>query len=148
MQVQGWSRFRVRAGFVGGLTLGLTPVYGPGSGWSGPVHPPQLWTHANPILYPVLGRFRPVPSRVRSVRSNDRSGPGLCPVEPAHWPPLVVTGGKGQKKFGKKKTNFKNLNSKGPETTDVCNYCKEKGHWKNEWPKKKKQQDKSEALLL
>ncbi|KAJ4728619.1 Retrovirus-related Pol polyprotein from transposon TNT 1-94 [Melia azedarach] len=32
--------------------------------------------------------------------------------------------------------------SKGPKPNDVCNYCKEKGHWKSYCPKKKRQQDK------
>ncbi|KAG6434426.1 hypothetical protein SASPL_106060 [Salvia splendens] len=38
----------------------------------------------------------------------------------------------GQKKFGKKKSN-----SKGFKGGDICRYCKEPGHWKNECPKKK-----------
>ncbi|KAL1569218.1 hypothetical protein AAHA92_00724 [Salvia divinorum] len=48
--------------------------------------------------------------------------------------------GKGQKKFGKKKSNSKG--SKGPKPGDICNYCKEPGHWKFDCPKKKKKQGK------
>ena len=34
------------------------------------------------------------------------------------------------------------LLSKGAQPDDVCNYCKEKGHWKFDCPKKKKQSEK------
>ena len=50
---------------------------------------------------------------------------------------LIASGSKGHGQPGKKK--FKKPGSKGPKANDVCNYCKEKGHWKNECPKKKKQ---------
>ena len=50
---------------------------------------------------------------------------------------LFVGGGKN---FGKgKKSKDKRSFSKGPKPTDICNYCKEKGHWKSDCPKKKKQ---------
>lgn len=49
---------------------------------------------------------------------------------------LTASGGKGHGS-GKKKKEKKPF-SKGPQPDDVCNYCKEKGHWKNECPKKKK----------
>ncbi|KAL6195183.1 hypothetical protein ACLB2K_030803 [Fragaria x ananassa] len=50
---------------------------------------------------------------------------------------LVASGSMGQESSGKKK--FKKPVSKGSKSNDVCNYCKEQGHWKNECPKKKKQ---------
>ena len=56
---------------------------------------------------------------------------------------LVVSSGKG--KLGKKKSGNKKQFSKGPKPDDVCNYCKEKGHWKSDCPKKKKQQEKQHA---
>ncbi|KAL1564007.1 hypothetical protein AAHA92_06418 [Salvia divinorum] len=56
---------------------------------------------------------------------------------------LSVTG-KGQKKSGKKKSNSKG--SKGPKPGDICNYCKEPGHWKFNCPKKKKKQGKNEDV--
>ena len=50
---------------------------------------------------------------------------------------LFVGGGMN---FGKgKKSKDKRSFSKGPKPTDICNYCKEKGHWKSDCPKKKKQ---------
>lgn len=58
-----------------------------------------------------------------------------------HATGLVASGSKGQGNSGKKK--FKKPVSKGPKHDDTCNYCKEKGHWKNDCPKKKKQQEKS-----
>jgi transposase InsO family protein len=51
---------------------------------------------------------------------------------------LIASGSKGHGQPGKKK--FKKPGFKGPKANDVCNYCKEKGHWKNECPKKRKQQ--------
>ncbi|KAL1540759.1 Retrovirus-related Pol polyprotein from transposon TNT 1-94 [Salvia divinorum] len=48
----------------------------------------------------------------------------------------------GQKKSGKKKSNSKG--SKGPKPGDICNYCKEPGHWKFDCPKKKKKHGKKE----
>ena len=59
---------------------------------------------------------------------------------------LVATGGKGQGNSKKKK--FNKSVPKGPKPTDICNYCKEQGHWKNDYPKKKKQQDKSGSVAL
>ncbi|KAJ4701403.1 Retrovirus-related Pol polyprotein from transposon TNT 1-94 [Melia azedarach] len=53
---------------------------------------------------------------------------------------LVASGSYGHGNSGKKK--FKKPVSKGPKPNDVCNYCKEKGHWKSDCPKKKRQQDK------
>ncbi|KAJ4718466.1 Retrovirus-related Pol polyprotein from transposon TNT 1-94 [Melia azedarach] len=53
---------------------------------------------------------------------------------------LVASGSYGHGNSGKKK--FKKPVSKGPKPNDVCNYCKEKGHWKSDYPKKKRQQDK------
>ncbi|KAJ4721172.1 Retrovirus-related Pol polyprotein from transposon TNT 1-94 [Melia azedarach] len=53
---------------------------------------------------------------------------------------LVASGSYGHENSGKKK--FKKPVSKGPKPNDVCNYCKEKGHWKSDFPKKKRQQDK------
>ncbi|KAJ4704922.1 Retrovirus-related Pol polyprotein from transposon TNT 1-94 [Melia azedarach] len=53
---------------------------------------------------------------------------------------LVASGSYGHENSGKKK--FKKPVSKGPKPNDVCNYCKEKGHWKSDCPKKKRQQDK------
>ncbi|KAJ4712638.1 Retrovirus-related Pol polyprotein from transposon TNT 1-94 [Melia azedarach] len=53
---------------------------------------------------------------------------------------LVASGSYGHGNSGKKK--FKKPVSKGPKSNDVCNYCKEKGHWKSDCPKKKRQQDK------
>ncbi|KAL1556436.1 Retrovirus-related Pol polyprotein from transposon TNT 1-94 [Salvia divinorum] len=50
--------------------------------------------------------------------------------------------GKRQKKSGKKKSKSKGL--KGPKPGDICNYCKEPGHWKFDCPKKKKKQGKKE----
>ncbi|KAJ4723712.1 Retrovirus-related Pol polyprotein from transposon TNT 1-94 [Melia azedarach] len=53
---------------------------------------------------------------------------------------LVASGSYGYENLGKKK--FKKPVSKGPKPNDVCNYCKEKGYWKSNCPKKKRQQDK------
>ncbi|KAJ4715506.1 Retrovirus-related Pol polyprotein from transposon TNT 1-94 [Melia azedarach] len=52
----------------------------------------------------------------------------------------VTSGSYGHGNSGKKK--FKKPVSKGPKPNDVCNYCKEKGHWKSDCSKKKRQQDK------
>lgn len=47
--------------------------------------------------------------------------------------------------------NHKSSNSKGSTSNDVCNYCKENGHWKTKCPKlktyqeKKKNSDKKKA---
>ncbi|KAJ4721050.1 Retrovirus-related Pol polyprotein from transposon TNT 1-94 [Melia azedarach] len=53
---------------------------------------------------------------------------------------LVASGSYGHENSGNKK--FKKPVSKGPKPNDVCNCCKEKGHWKSDCPKKKRQQDK------
>ncbi|KAL0787017.1 hypothetical protein Bca101_003263 [Brassica carinata] len=51
---------------------------------------------------------------------------------------LFVSGVKGH---GKRRTS-KDRNSfpRGPKPYDICNYCKEKGHWKSDCPKMKQQQ--------
>ncbi|KAK9675632.1 hypothetical protein RND81_11G020200 [Saponaria officinalis] len=65
---------------------------------------------------------------------------------------LVASGGYGQGNSGKKK--FKNFSYsgasgyKGPKPTDVCNYCKEKGHWKFDCPKKKNQHENSGTAVI
>ena len=46
---------------------------------------------------------------------------------------LLASGGKGRGNSRK--------NSRGPKPDDICNYCKEKGHWKNDCPKKKRQSE-------
>ena len=48
------------------------------------------------------------------------------------------SGSRGQGNSRKKKS--KKL---GPKASDVCNLCKERGHWKNDCPKKKKLHDKA-----
>ncbi|VFQ91931.1 unnamed protein product [Cuscuta campestris] len=53
---------------------------------------------------------------------------------------LFTSAGKGKKNGGKKKE--RKSSSKGAKPDDVCNYCKEKGHWKFDCPKKKKQSEK------
>ena len=58
---------------------------------------------------------------------------------------LFVTG-KGQKKSGKKSGKPNQKGSKGPKPDDICNYCKEPGHWKNDCPKKKRKQEKKEGV--
>ncbi|KAK9740681.1 hypothetical protein RND81_03G053700 [Saponaria officinalis] len=68
---------------------------------------------------------------------------------------LVASGGYGQRNSGKKK--FKNFSHsaassasgyKGSKPTDVCNYCKEKGHWKFDYPRKKNQQENSGTVVV
>ena len=59
---------------------------------------------------------------------------------------LVASGSLGQKGSGKKK--FKKPVSKGSKSNDVCNYCKEKGHWKNECPKKKQSEKASGTAVV
>ena len=44
--------------------------------------------------------------------------------------------GHGNKRKSKDRKSF----PRGPKPTDTCNYCKEKGHWKSDCPKKKKEQ--------
>jgi len=53
---------------------------------------------------------------------------------------LIASGGKRPVNPGKKES--KSSCSKGPKPSDICNYCKETGHWKNECPKRKRQQHK------
>lgn len=60
---------------------------------------------------------------------------------------LVVSGGKGHGKSGKKKFNKNKQVSRGPKPDDICNYCKEKGHWKNECPKKKQEKQQPSAAV-
>ena len=51
---------------------------------------------------------------------------------------LFTSSEKGRKNGEKKKKPM----LKGAKPDDVCNYCKEKGHWKFDCPKKKKQSEK------
>ncbi|CAA7036221.1 unnamed protein product [Microthlaspi erraticum] len=53
---------------------------------------------------------------------------------------LFVSGGRGHRRDNKK------FSSKGPKPDDVCNYCKEIGHWKSDCPKKKKKQSEFAAV--
>jgi len=55
---------------------------------------------------------------------------------------LIASGGKRPGNLEKKKS--KSSGSKGPKPSDICNYCKEMGHWKNQCPKKKRQQRQQE----
>ena len=57
---------------------------------------------------------------------------------------LFVSGvkGHGNKRKSKDRKSF----PRGPKPTDICNYCKEKGHWKSDCPKMKKQQFGSVAV--
>ena len=55
---------------------------------------------------------------------------------------LFTSSGKGRKNGGKKNKPM----SKGAKPDDVCNYCKEKGHWKFDCPKKKKQSEKQSVF--
>ncbi|KAG7594602.1 Zinc finger CCHC-type [Arabidopsis thaliana x Arabidopsis arenosa] len=48
---------------------------------------------------------------------------------------LVASGSNGLG-YNKKNRN-RNQFSKGPKPDDVCNYCKERGHWKSDCPKRK-----------
>ena len=59
---------------------------------------------------------------------------------------LVASESMGQRSSGKKK--FKKPVSKGSKSNDVCNYCKEQGHWKTECPKKKKQHGKASCTAV
>ncbi|GAA0187456.1 hypothetical protein LIER_34744 [Lithospermum erythrorhizon] len=60
---------------------------------------------------------------------------------------LVTNINQGYGKLGKKKKFSKKLN-RGPKASDLCNYCKEKGHWKNEFPKKRQgQHDKASSTV-
>jgi hypothetical protein len=52
---------------------------------------------------------------------------------------LVANNNQGYGKFGKKKFSKKPI-SRGLKPNDICNYCKEKGHWKNDCPKKRHMQ--------
>ncbi|WOG92416.1 hypothetical protein DCAR_0311682 [Daucus carota subsp. sativus] len=53
---------------------------------------------------------------------------------------LVASGSIRHGESGKYKS--KKPTPKVSKANDVCNYCKEKGHWKSDCPKKKKRQDK------
>ncbi|CAM8964428.1 unnamed protein product [Rhodiola kirilowii] len=46
-----------------------------------------------------------------------------------------------------RKSNYRKFKSTGPTANDVCNYCKEKGHWKNECPKKQKQKQQGDGYV-
>jgi len=52
---------------------------------------------------------------------------------------LVANNNQGYGKSGKKKFSKKPIN-RGLKLTNICNYCKEKGHWKNDCPKKRSMQ--------
>jgi hypothetical protein len=49
---------------------------------------------------------------------------------------LVANNNQG---YGKSRENklYKKPVSRGLKSTDIYNYCKEKGHWKNDYPKKR-----------
>uniref|UniRef100_A0A0D3BSI2 CCHC-type domain-containing protein n=1 Tax=Brassica oleracea var. oleracea TaxID=109376 RepID=A0A0D3BSI2_BRAOL len=51
---------------------------------------------------------------------------------------LFVSGvkGHGNRRTSKDRKSF----PRGPKAYDICNYCKEKGHWKSDCPKMKEQQ--------
>ena len=51
--------------------------------------------------------------------------------------------GHGNKRKSKDRKSF----PRGPKPTDTCNYCKEKGHWKSDCPKKKKEQQSGSAAV-
>ena len=57
---------------------------------------------------------------------------------------LFVSGvtGHGNISTSKDKKSF----PRGPKPSDICNYCKEKGHWKLDYPKMKEQQFGSVAV--
>jgi len=59
---------------------------------------------------------------------------------------LATIGSKGHENSGKQNSNHnhKSLKSKGSKSDDICHYCKEKGHWRTECPKLKRQRDKKE----
>ncbi|VFR01688.1 unnamed protein product [Cuscuta campestris] len=62
------------------------------------------------------------------------------PLPNTKVPPLIVDidrTGKGKEYSGKKKE--RKSSSKGARPDDVCNYCKEPGHWKFDCPKQKMQ---------
>jgi len=44
------------------------------------------------------------------------------------------------KDLGIREEEIEASDSKGPKPGDFCNYCKEPRHWKNQCPKKKRQQ--------
>uniref|UniRef100_A0A0D3ED10 CCHC-type domain-containing protein n=1 Tax=Brassica oleracea var. oleracea TaxID=109376 RepID=A0A0D3ED10_BRAOL len=58
---------------------------------------------------------------------------------------LFVSGVKGHGK--KRKSKDRKSFPRGPKPTDTCNYCKEKGHWKSDCPKKKKEQQSGSAAV-
>ncbi|CAM8961498.1 unnamed protein product [Rhodiola kirilowii] len=55
---------------------------------------------------------------------------------------------KGHGKLNRRKSNYRKFKSTGPTANDVCNYCKEKGHWKNECPKKQKQKQQGDGYVV
>ncbi|CAM8961497.1 unnamed protein product [Rhodiola kirilowii] len=54
----------------------------------------------------------------------------------------------GHGKLNRRKSNYRKFKSTGPTANDVCNYCKEKGHWKNECPKKQKQKQQGDGYVV
>uniref|UniRef100_A0A0D2ZRY6 CCHC-type domain-containing protein n=1 Tax=Brassica oleracea var. oleracea TaxID=109376 RepID=A0A0D2ZRY6_BRAOL len=57
---------------------------------------------------------------------------------------LFVSGvkGHGNRRTSRDKKSF----PRGPKASDICNYCKEKGHWKSDCPKMKEQRIGSVAV--
>ena len=53
---------------------------------------------------------------------------------------VASSSGKGHGKKNLKKSGY---SKGGPKPYDICNYCKEKGRWKKECPKKKHLENKS-----
>jgi hypothetical protein len=61
---------------------------------------------------------------------------------------LVANNNKGYGKSVKRKFSKKPV-IRGPKPTNICNYCKEKGHWKNDCPKKRQmQQQKASGIVV
>ncbi|XP_038896236.1 uncharacterized protein LOC120084515 [Benincasa hispida] len=61
---------------------------------------------------------------------------------------LAATRSKGHRNSGKQKSNQnkRSSKSKGSRSDDICNYCKEKGHWKTECPKIKRNHKRSKRV--
>jgi hypothetical protein len=61
---------------------------------------------------------------------------------------LVANNNQGYGKSRKKKFSKKPI-SRALKPTDICNYCKKKGHWKNDCPKKRQmQQQKASGTVV